>query len=613
MTAPDAITLTIEYRQGLEDADAVESTLKEDNRALETTFDVDFLSQPYAPPTPFLEFEGLSLGDVAEGFESELYRIRLGGTRVSSLCPKCFVAIYGCLVPPVDLKPLLCGKSRDEVCEKLTRLKGSYSLIYISFHMGHIYVCKDEYGYKSLLFRVDKHEITVSNVALDTSSRWYEVPPFKLLVIGNAVSFLPRRDYYLSQLLKARFTRLDDLVEDIVLNSIDSIKKALVESVLDVCSRRREKDFVTILFSGGLDSALIARIVAEHLKDTTIELINVSFDPATSPDRITSLYTYSELVEMFPNSDIRLVCIDVNQDEYVQDEEKIYGLSYPNDTHMDVNISAALYYASRLKGFLCDKSFLQSSFWQTFRSDLAVAKSVNFKVTVSRAKSADFPEQESSRSAVTQSQSTEGQALPFLKKCGEQPYSSHSTDVLVGSGADELFGGYGRHVTSQAFQDCKELGEEIAKDLNRLWKRNLGRDDRVLNENGVRALYPFLSPLVLETVTKLPFTSASIVDILSSPKWFHELCIYKSIDYGVLRNSEFLGAENRPVSVYINKWILREIALQLGLKSCATFKKRAIQFGTNSAKNFNRLHNMSNRQARNKGAAVYGSMGFNVN
>jgi tRNA(Ile)-lysidine synthase TilS/MesJ len=50
------------------------------------------------------------------------------------------------------------------------------------------------------------------------------------------------------------------------------------------------------MFSGGLDSTLLAELLAEVLDSNfSIDLINVSFDAETSADRITSIFSYYEL------------------------------------------------------------------------------------------------------------------------------------------------------------------------------------------------------------------------------------------------------------------------------------------------------------------------------
>jgi asparagine synthetase B (glutamine-hydrolysing) len=57
------------------------------------------------------------------------------------------------------------------------------------------------------------------------------------------------------------------------------------------------------MFSGGLDSTMLVALVAEVLrnqdkvnpKDVTLDLVNVSFSPETSSDRITGIFSYYEL------------------------------------------------------------------------------------------------------------------------------------------------------------------------------------------------------------------------------------------------------------------------------------------------------------------------------
>ena len=60
---------------------------------------------------------------------------------------------------------------------------------------------------------------------------------------------------------------------------------------------------VAVMFSGGLDSTILVALIAEVLaqqkvfepKEVSIDLINVSFAPESSADRITGLFSYYEL------------------------------------------------------------------------------------------------------------------------------------------------------------------------------------------------------------------------------------------------------------------------------------------------------------------------------
>jgi asparagine synthetase B (glutamine-hydrolysing) len=60
---------------------------------------------------------------------------------------------------------------------------------------------------------------------------------------------------------------------------------------------------IIVMFSGGIDSTLLVALIAEVIrnqdkfdpKDITLDLVNVSFSPETSSDRITGIFSYFEL------------------------------------------------------------------------------------------------------------------------------------------------------------------------------------------------------------------------------------------------------------------------------------------------------------------------------
>ncbi len=57
------------------------------------------------------------------------------------------------------------------------------------------------------------------------------------------------------------------------------------------------------MFSGGLDSTILVALIAEVLRnqdrikpsELMLDLVNVSFSPETSSDRITGIFSYYEL------------------------------------------------------------------------------------------------------------------------------------------------------------------------------------------------------------------------------------------------------------------------------------------------------------------------------
>jgi len=76
--------------------------------------------------------------------------------------------------------------------------------------------------------------------------------------------------------------------------------------------------------------------------------------------------------------------------------------------------------------------------------------------------------------------------------------------LLSGLGADELCGGYGRHATAISRGGWHALTEELSLDVDRMWARNLGRDDRIVSDRGKELRTAFLDEGVLECLAGIP-------------------------------------------------------------------------------------------------------------
>ena len=84
--------------------------------------------------------------------------------------------------------------------------------------------------------------------------------------------------------------------------------------------------------------------------------------------------------------------------------------------------------------------------------------------------------------------------LYYAKDQHQKPIwvKSKSKVVFSGLGADEVWGGYGRYKTAAVRGGISAMKEEMSLDLDRIWHRNMGRDDRVISVNGKEARFPFL-------------------------------------------------------------------------------------------------------------------------
>ncbi|KAJ3648824.1 hypothetical protein Zmor_020596 [Zophobas morio] len=154
-----------------------------------------------------------------------------------------------------------------------------------------------------------------------------------------------------------------------------------------------------------------------------------------------------------------------------------------------------------------------------------------------------------------------GCALWFASKAATENYTSPCRARM---GADELFGGYTRHRAAFQKKGWKELDEVLKEDWQNLPHRNLARDDRVVSDHGRQLRTPYLD----EEVVK--FTQ----NLNSWDKTYPT----KDLPSGIGE-----------------KLLLRCLAYDLGLKNAATFKKRALQFGSRIANSKEKGHETSDR------------------
>lgn len=299
------------------------------------------------------------------------------------------------------------------------------------------------------------------------------------------------------------------------------------KEVLKTCSSKAN---IAILFSGGVDSMVIAALADRHIPlDEPIDLLNVAFVPkqktglpipnierkqqnhheipseessqspaadegpgeAEVPDRVTGKAGLKELQSVNPSRTWNFVEINVSLEELQKlRRARICHLVQPLDTVLDDSIGCAVWFASRGIGWLVTQDAVRS-------------------------------------------------------------YKSSAKVILTGIGADEQLAGYSRHRARFQSLGLEGLNEEIAMELGRISSRNLGRDDRVIGDHGKEARFPFLDENVVSFLNSLP--------------------VWEKVDLTLPRG---VG----------EKLILRLAAMELGLPASALLPKRAIQFGSRIAK-----------------------------
>lgn len=345
------------------------------------------------------------------------------------------------------------------------------------------------------------------------------------------------------------------------------------------CHPKYHPASVALLFSGGLDSMVLA--AATHLCiaiEEPIDLINVCFDaPAhSSPDRQTAIQGFKDLSKRFPARRWQLIRVDRDSDSLnsLDTQYHLLRLLAPCTTRMDYSIGAALWFASQAKGHVMyvnpDYHRGEDQTWKTIQADIR-----RLYYTTCHENQHHPPDNEGNRDSLAEnalqwwkdnrsSPNTEsttrdvscevnGETID-ISSIEDMEVSSTSKVLLSGIGADEQLGGYGRHATAYKRGEWECLREEMDKDILRLWKRNLGRDDRIVSDNSKEIRAPFLDEEVASLISDIP------LPILTDP-----------------RLPRGQG----------DKRILRRIGQLLGLTGCSSLEKRAIQFGSRVARKCN--------------------------
>lgn len=421
----------------------------------------------------------------------------------------------------------------------LETMEGEFAVVIIDRQEDKIYFAKDSVGKRSLLWKRSSDGLYVSSVGMGGTE---ECLPGVLHIYDCTSSSLLTQTFKLIEGNTDSKSAPSWSACELAENLKQTLKQSclLRQLAIDVPGNNG----LAILFSGGLDCTTLAYLIAQNYAEAgvsmTIDLLTVGFEnPRTglsaqaSPDRQLSERSFLELGGLFNETlvNFRLVLIDVLYEKWLSHRRRVLRLISPKTTEMDLSIAVAFYFASCARD--CSAKVFTNS--EIVESDM---------------------------------------------------YTSAAKVLISGLGADELFGGYSRHENifsslkenEDTLEMYRELHESLEHDIQVIYERNLGRDDRAMSCWGKEIRYPFLSPAVITLAQSSDDREKVVIG------W---------------EEVERKKGKAR-VKVITRKNILRVVTAALGVEYASREQKRAIQFGAKSAK-------MEIGQSKTRGTDFIGS------
>eukprot|EP01040_Poterioochromonas_malhamensis_P014446 gene14446-15991_t len=281
----------------------------------------------------------------------------------------------------------------DVVQSCVGRVRGPYSFIFLDRTTNQIVFGRDPFGRRSLLLckylnngqaNVESEQNEDDSLVVSISSVSFPLltlPPeiqknliWEEIKIGGIYSIpftgdsfhlrfhaWPQHQLRLYREITNTSNHDESQVKEAVHNFKDILIRVLARRLDKFIDLRdiSDKSSVGVLFSGGIDSLLLAVILHLTLPNRSqpIDLMNVAFiedekDFTSAPDRLSGIIAFLDLKRLFPTRPWRLVHVDVSTEERTLYEDRIKQLICPLETHMDLNIGTAFWFASRGKGYL---------------------------------------------------------------------------------------------------------------------------------------------------------------------------------------------------------------------------------------------------------------------
>lgn len=319
-------------------------------------------------------------------------------------------------------------------------------------------------------------------------------------------------------------------VDDLIAN-LDSSVMLQVRDIPDTTTKREGKARMAVLFSGGIDSTILTFLAHRHIPmDEPIDLLNVAFE---NPRKIR-----------------------IQKEGNPGGVPKRIRKSQPHCKESLQETSEKVPYlvpdrVTGLKELEELRRVCPGRVWNFVEINVPYAESQAARSVVESLMAPGRTVMDLSLALALYFASRGIGQVKVDPKADPVPYTSEARVVISGLGSDELLGGYGRHRSVFKTGGWPAVISELQEEIDRIPTRNLGRDDRVISSHGKETRHPFLSLSVVSFLSALP------VHFKMDPR----------MEVGI-------G----------DKMLLRLASRKLGLIEASGQKKRAMQFGSHSAR-----------------------------